>query len=147
VPFNSFLIDRARRVFEEQQPTGASEWVEGEPRFSDTPKHGPWFRARLTVREPREDAPQGRGYRYLEGDAELMLGTRDLEGGYLADPDGRFVGFDADDRVEVITKGGELSELWLVNTGAEPIRKVRGRLLGFKVGLNRVRDVTVERGG
>lgn len=146
MPFNGFLIDQARRVYEREQPTGPDEWEEGEPRFDDRPNHGPWFRARLTIREPREEAT-GRGYRYLEGDAELMVGLRDLEGGFLVDPDGRFVGFDADDQVEVLPKGAERPELWSVNTGMEPIRKVRGKLLGFRVGLNRVRDVSVDRSG
>jgi hypothetical protein len=101
------------------------------------------------VREAREDAPAGRGYRFMAGDAELLIGVKDLEGGFLTDPDGNFVGFDSDDRVEVRTKGAaaESTTLWRVNTGVEPIRKVRGNLLGFKVGLNREDDVNVERSG
>lgn len=142
MPFTGFLIDRARRVFDEQEPT---EWNEDGPEFAE--KHGPWFRVRLTVREPRETAPSGRGaYVYLEGDAELLVGTRDLEGGYLVDLSGRFTGFGVDDRLEVVTKRSEDGEVWEINTGPEPIRKVRGRLLGFKVGLRRQQEPSVEPG-
>jgi hypothetical protein len=141
VPFTSFLIDQARRVYSEQAPT---DWGEGEPEY--TVKHGPWFRARLTVREPREEAPVGRGYRYLAGDAELMFGTRDMEGGYLVDENGRLQAFESDDQLEVLTKGSVEPELWGINTGAEPIRKVRGRLLGFKMGLTRNTDTNVDKG-
>lgn len=140
MPFTTFLIDQARRVYQEQQP---GPWGEGEPQYTE--KHGPWFRCRLTVHEAREEAPPERGYRYLAGDAELLVGTRDLEGGQLVNVDGVWVGFDSDDTVEVRTKGGERSERWNINTGMEPIRRVRGKLLGFKVGLNRERDMTVDR--
>lgn len=139
--FTTFLIDQARRVYQEQAPT---PWGEGEPEYRV--KHGPWFRCRLTVREPREEAPPGRGYRYLAGDAELLLGVRDLEGGALVDENGTLVAFDADDQLEVMVKRSSASELWGVNTGGEPIRRVRGKLLGFKVGLVRNTDVHVERG-
>jgi hypothetical protein len=141
VAFATFLIDQARRVYQEQAPT---PWGEGEPEYRT--KHGPWFRARLTVREPREEAPAGRGYRYLAGDAELLVGTRDLEGGSLVNENGGLVAFDADDQLEVTVKGSQAAELWGINTGAEPIRRVRGQLLGFKVGLVRNTDVNVDRG-
>jgi hypothetical protein len=141
VPFTTFLIDQARRVYQEQALT---PWGEGEPEY--TTKRGPWFRARLTVRQPREEAPADRGYRYLAGDAELLLGVRDLEGGSLVDANGVLAAFDADDQLEVQTKGAAAPALWSINTGPEPIRRVRGRLLGFKVGLARNTDATVERG-
>jgi hypothetical protein len=141
VAFTTFLIDQARRVYSEQAPT---PWGEGEPEYRV--KHGPWFRCRLTIREPREEAPAERGYRYLAGDAELLLGLRDLEGGSLVDEDGTLSAFDADDQLEVAVKGSASAALWGISTGAEPIRRVRGKLLGFKVGLVRNADVNVERG-
>lgn len=141
--FTSFLIDQARRRYEEQSPS--ESWGEGEPAYET--KHGPWFRARITVREPREDAPPGTGYRYLAGDAELLFGIADLEGGRLVDADGRFIAFGSDDLLEVMRKGSERVDVWRINTGVEPIRRVRGKLLGFKVGLTREDDATVQRGG
>lgn len=138
--FTAFLIDQARRVYSEQAPTG---WTEDGPTFAT--KHGPWFKCRLTEQEPREQLPAGRGvYRYLSGDAELLVGVRDLEGGRLVAVDGVFVGFDADDKLEVVKKGTTEPVLWEMNTRVEPIRRVRGKLLGFKVGLVRVEDTRVE---
>src|SRR4051812_28274264 len=100
----TFLIDRARRVYQEQDPTA---WDEEGPTFQE--RRGPWFRCRLTETEPRQQVPSGRGvYVYLEGDAELLVGMRDTEGGKLADSNGRFTAFDADDKLEVVKKGGEV---------------------------------------
>lgn len=138
--FTTFLIDQARRVYSEQAPTG---WTEDGPVFGT--KHGPWFKCRLTEQEPREQLPAGRGvYRYLEGDAELLVGVRDMEGGSLVAADGAFVGFDADDKLEVVKKGETRAVLWEMNTRVEPIRKVHGARKGFKVGLTRVDDTRVE---
>src|SRR4051794_11666814 len=119
----AFLIDRARRVYSEQAPTG---WDEEGPTFQE--KRGPWFKCRLTEQEAREQMPAGRGvYRYLEGDAELLVGVKDMEGGRLVDVDGRFTAFDSDDKLEVVKRGAsEPGELWELNTRVEPIRRVRG---------------------
>lgn len=135
---NTALVDLGRRVFEQEQP-GA--WTEGEPEMDV--RHGPWFRCRLTVHEPREQQPQGRyAYSFLAGDAELMFGVRDSEGGFLVDETGAFTAFDADDQIEV--QSGDLgTRVWAVNTGVEPIRKKR-RVIGYRCGLTRVDEPTVE---
>jgi hypothetical protein len=133
------LVDRARRVYEQQAP---QNWTEEGPPMVE--KHGPWFRCRLTEHQPSEQVPSGRGvYTFLEGDAELLFGTTDLEGGSLRSPDGEFEGFDVDDQVQV--ESADLgTRLWQVHTGAEPIRK-RRRVIGYRVGLRRVEDVRVDR--
>lgn len=144
MPFKGFLIDQARRVYTERSPV--TPWPEGEP--PDDDRRGPWFKCRLTEREPREQAPAGRGvYVYMQGDAELLVGLRDLESGRLVDAGGVFVGFDADDMLEVVKKRTTEPVLWQINTQPEPIRRVRGALLGYKVGLVRVDDVEVQGAG
>lgn len=137
---NSALVDRARRVYSSEQP---GDWGEGEPSF-DKDLRGPWFRARLTVHEPREQSPQGRGgYVFLQGDAELLFGVRDLEGGRMADETGQFRAWESDDALEVASANLG-TRIWQINTGVEPIRKKR-TVIGYKVGLVRVDDVTVDR--
>lgn len=153
-----FLKDEARRVYYEQLPGGGGslpgdddEWIDGEPAAPGggadayERRHGPWFKALLTVQQPRQFAPSGRGvYVPLEGDAELMLGIRDTEGNLFTNPDGEFVAFDADDRIEVKSK--QLGRgVWHVNTGVEPLRTVRGPVVGWRVGLKRYTESEVER--
>jgi hypothetical protein len=135
---NSALVDEARRVYQEQDPTG---WNEDGPTFIT--KHGPWFRCRLTVHQPREQMPAGRGvYIFLEGDAELLFGVRDREGGFMAAPDGTFNAFDVDDQLEVVS--ADLgTRIWYVNTGPEPLRKKR-RVIGYRVGLRMVSEPVVQ---
>lgn len=135
---NVALVDQARRVFTAQDP--ADDWEE-EPGYGD--KTGPWFRARLTVHQPREQNDSGRGYRFLQGDAELMFGVRDAEGGFMADETGRFVAFEADDAIEVASRDLG-TQRWNLATGVEPIRKKR-RVIGYRVGLQRSEEPSVER--
>jgi hypothetical protein len=135
---NRALVDRARRVYEEEQPEA---WVEGEP--VTEVKHGPWFRVRVEVGRPSEQRPANTGTRFLDGDATLMMGMRyeDSVYGLVIDADGRFRAFGADDKLEVVASGGAESFVWHVNTGVEPIRK-RRTVIGFQCGLRRAEAPT-----
>lgn len=134
---NSALVDEARRVYTEEQP---SDWTEEGPTMSE--KHGPWFRCRLTVHQPREQTQVQRGaYQFLQGDAELLFGVRDTEGNLLADVDGRFVAFDVDDKMEVASRDLG-TNVWQINTGVEPLRKKR-RVIGYRIGLARISEPDV----
>jgi hypothetical protein len=157
-----FLKDEARRVYWLTTPGGDGslpgdddEWIDGEPVTPDddgdgdeepghTRRHGPWFKALLTIQQPRQFAPSGRGvYVPLEGDAELMIGVRDAEGNPFVDAEGEFRAFGSDDRIEVRSK--QLgTAVWEVNTGVEPLRTVRGPVVGWRVGLKRYMEPEVE---
>jgi hypothetical protein len=136
VGLNRALVDRARRVYSAEDPAGT--WQEGAPPGDQ--RAGPWFKVRL---RPQSASNTGgdNSAQYVDERARLLIGLRYLDGAPLVVA-GEFVGFDADDWLEI-----ESAELgagrWKAQAAAKPMRR-RKSLVGFRVELVRPREAEVE---
>lgn len=135
------LVDRARRVYSREDPTTA--WREGQPEAAEA--FGPWMAVRFRPGGSNEvEVPDRDGYGYVDEQARLLIGVEYEDGASLIDPvSGGFLGFDADDMVEIQS---ELeTDRWFVDGGMGVLRRRRG-VVGFTCNLRRAREATVETG-
>lgn len=139
MPLSRALVDRARRVYVREDPTG--DWVDGQPPTEQA--YGPWFPMRFRPQAQNEVQVGNRGgYSYVDGVARVLMGLTFEDGSPVVAPDGTFLAFDADDMLEI--ESAELgSARWYVNGGAVAIRRRRS-LVGFRAELRRAREAQVQ---
>lgn len=133
------MVDVARVLYEVEDPEGG--WIDGAPPAIE--QHGPWFNCRLTPTMAADGSPGNRNYRLLTGDAELMFLPIAADNSPLPlRPDnGRLLGFDAGNRVEVKSES-DPTRHWYVSSGLVVMRRRRG-VVGWRVGLTRGREPQV----
>jgi hypothetical protein len=144
-------VDQARAVYEVEDVT--QPWIEGEPESQQ--ELGPWFACRLTVAEPTEGTGiagmrglAGRGYHRLEGTAKLLMLNVFVDGSSVTDDTpgiGHFIAFD-DGMMLQVKSTASPDEVWHVASGIMPIRKKRGRAIGYQCELRRAREPRVTTG-
>jgi hypothetical protein len=126
------LVDRARRVYNREDPTGA--WREGQPKGEEA--LGAW----VPVRMRRQDESEADNQVRVQEQGGLLIALYYEDGITPTYEGARFSAWDADDMVEVEYEGS--TERWYVASGVRPLRRREG-FVGFRCSLRQAREASV----